>query len=292
MSTELYTNLVQNAKFKYPREFRTDINAESRQVTINGGTETILISILGIPDGVSPETNEALIPVGEYKRLYIFSATPLDSDTLATIDSFYGRVAYPILTTDVIAGNIEQQPLVNFYMVNDVDKNYDINVRSNETNEIIGNLGDDYVRGQPKSTSTFVEYRYLDQRHLISNIVYDPNTGNVYNMVLPKQPLLVIIMPKNFIRLGLKHGYFRFEENNIIVRVYSKYILSASLENLDDNGEITVFSADNSRIRTIIERFLNRMGIHKIISNGDNQIYGYDQYLTMIVGSVSNTVMP
>lgn len=148
------------------------------------------------------------------------------------------------------------------------------------------------VDGQPSTVSQFVEYRYLTQRHIMSNIALNKKTGELYNLVLPEQTLLVLIMPSNFISLGLKHGYFRFE-NNIIVRVYSKYILSSNSDRNDvDSGEITFFDASNLKIRRIIEQFFNKLGIHKIVSNDDNQIYGYDKYITLVVGKVTNVIMP
>ncbi|AYP97951.1 GrBNV gp35-like protein-like protein [Mauternbach virus] len=260
--TELYVNLMPETKYKYPREFRTDIDSEKRQIVVNR-FGAIWISITSIPDCVSPEANEAIIPIGEYKRLYIFSDIELDEAILIDLDGFYGREPYPIFKCDKIIATLERYPLTNFYM----------------------------VHGTPMSTSTFVEYRYIKQRHIISNLAYNSLTGDVYNIMLPRQSLMVLIMPDNFIRLGLKHGYFHFE-NNIIVRVYSKYLLSSRLEKFEDPREITVFSADNSRIKTIVERFFNRLGIHKIVSNDDNQIYGYDKYITLVVGNLSNVVMP
>jgi len=260
--TTLYVNLMPTTKYKYPREFRTDIETENRQIVVNR-FGSVWITITGIPDCISKETNEAIIPTGEYKRLYIFSDVELDEAILLDLDGFYGREPYPILNCENIIGNLDRYPSINFYMVD----------------------------GTPMSTSTFVEYRYIKQRHIVSNLAYNKQTGDVYNIMLPRPSLLVFIMPDNFIRLGLKHGYFHFE-NNIIIRVYSKYILSSRLEQAEDPGEITVFSADNSRVKTIVERFFNRLGIHKIVSNDDNQIYGYDKYITLVVGKLSNVVMP
>lgn len=262
--TELYTNLVESAEFKYPREYQTDIGIETRQLTIDN-TNFITITITGIPDCVSPNANEALIPRGQLKRLYIFSDVQLDDTTLVQLDGFYGKIPYPMFKTIYPMARIDTLPRMNFYMLD--------------------NMG-------PLSTTTrFVEYRHLLQRHIISNIAYDQNNGDVYNLVLPERPLMVIIMPCNFIRTGNKQGYFHFD-NNIIVRVFSRVLLSSNQYTEDDNGEITLFSADNLKIKSIISRFFNRLGIHKITSNDDNQIYGYDKYLTFVVGKVSNVVMP
>nr|WDA64674.1 GrBNV gp35-like protein [Oryctes rhinoceros nudivirus] len=259
--TELYTNLSNTSKYRYPREYATDIAYDQKELTLDGLTFTNII-ITGIPDGVSPIANEALIERNTPRRLYIFSETPLTDQYLNMLDKFYGKVAYKIFTCDMPNTTLVSYPRNNFYLTN----------------------------GQPSSISEFVEYRYLTQRHLLTNIAYDISTNFLYKLVLPEKPLLVIIMPKNFIRTGLKSGYFRFD-NNIIVRVYSKYILSSELTE-DDTHEVTSFSTDNLKLVSIIEKFFGRLGMHKIVSNSNDQLYGYDKFMTMVVGNVANVVLP
>lgn len=262
LNTELYTNLVNNGIYRYPRMYQTDITYDNRQLTVDG-TNYINIIITGIPDEISPIANEALISKGAIRRLYIFSNTPLDESHLKTIDSIYGKIPYPILTASIACGHLTEYPKNNFYL----------------------------CEGVPSVISEFVEYRYLQQRHLVSNIAYDSLTGSIYRMILPERPLLVIIMPNNFVRTGLKEGYFRFD-NNIIIRVFSKYILSSPLENRNDSNEVSVISTNNYKVKTIIERFFGRLGMHKITSNSENHIYGYDKYMTMVVGSIANIILP
>ena len=262
VDTELYINLSANSNYKYAREYYTDANSENRQITIDG-TNFIPITITGIPDCVSPDANEALIPANQLKRLYIFSNAQLDENTLQSIDSFYSRGKFPIFKCDTPIALLSSLPRTNFYMVDD----------------------------QPTSVSNFTEYRYLLERHIISRIVYNRATNEIYNMVLPERPLLVLIMPSNFIRTGLKQGYFHYD-NNIIIRVYSRYLLSSHNYDDNDDGRITVISSNNEKLRSVVERAFNRFGIHKIITSNEYQIYGYDRFLTFVVGKISNVVMP
>lgn len=260
-STELYTNITNIGQYQYPREYETNITFDRKDLTVDGISFTN-ITITGIPDGVSPIANEALIEKNTVRRLYIFSDTPLNEQYLDTLDKFYGKVPYKITVCSMPNTVLASYPKNNFYLTN----------------------------GPPSSISDFVEYRYLMHRHFITNIAFDGNSNAVYRLVLPERPLLVIIMPRNFIRTGLKTGYFRFE-NNIIIRVYSRYLLSSEIFD-EDTKEITSFSMHNVRLKLVIEKLFGRFGMHKIVSNSDNQLYGYDKFMTMVVGSVANVVLP
>ena len=185
---------------------------------------------------------------------------------LETIDRFYGKEPYPILYCDApvnILTNNDDIPKENFYLSN----------------------------GVPSSLTTFVEYRYLAQRHLKTNIAFDVQTNTVYRLVLPEKTMIVIIMPENFIRTGLKTGYFKFE-NNLIVRVYSSYMLSSANYIPKDTYEISVYNNSNVRVRSAIEQLFARFNLHKIVMKRPNQIYAYDKYMTMVVGSISNIILP
>lgn len=260
-STELYTNLANVGQYKYPRQYETSVTMDQKEITLDGTTFTN-VTITGIPDGVSPLANEALIEKGAIRRLYIFSDQPLNEQYLTTLDSFYGKIPYKITACSMPNTILPSYPRNNFYL----------------------------TRGPPSSVSEFVEYRYLSQRHLLTNIAFDINSNSVYKLVLPERPQLVIIMPNNFIRTGLKCGYFKFD-NNLIVRVYSRYALSSDLM-MDDNNEITSFSIHNLKLKSVIEKLFGRFGMHKIVSNSENHLYGYDKFMTMVVGSVANIVLP
>lgn len=257
---ELYTNNANIGEYKYPREYQTDVDFEKRTIIINN--DAYMITVTGIPDGVSPLTNETIIPIGRLRRLYIFSDKSLTESALQSIDALYGRKPYPIHFTQIVRQRLENYPNNNFYM----------------------------CKGPPNSISDYIEYRYLQHRHQIATIAYDSETLSVYQLVLPKRPLLVIIMPENFVKTGLKSGYFRFE-NNIIVRVFSQFLLSSGQMDSHDDGAVTLFNKDNEKISNIIESFFSRLGIHKIASNSPNHIYGYDKYLTLVVGSIANIVL-
>lgn len=259
---ELYTNLTNTSQYRYPRNYQTTVKFEKHQMTLNG-TEYINVIVTGIPDGVSPLTNEALIPKDSIFRLYIFSEKPLTEEYLQTLDSFYGKVAYPNLTVALATAVIPNYPKQNFYM----------------------------CTGPPSMLSEFTEYRYLQQRHSISNIAFDADSNSVYRLVMPERTLLVLIMPENFIKTGQKTGYFRFD-NNIIVRVYSKYFLSSKYTDDNDIGEVTVFTMDNKKVVNIIRKFFSRLNLHKLTWNNSDHIYGYDNYLTAIVGNTSNVLIP
>lgn len=260
-ATELYTNLTNKAAYRYPREFKTDIDVDHTEITLDGKT-FIDITITGIPDNVSALANEALVAKDTPRRLYIFSDVPLTEQYLHTLDRFYGKSPYKII--ECLTPNIQLSsfPKNNFYLTNE----------------------------PPSSISEFVEYRQFKQRHLLTNIAIDHNTMFLYKLVLSQPQLLVIIMPSNFIRTGLKTGYFRFD-NNLIIRVYSNYMLSSELS--DENvSEITVFTTNDVRLNSIVEKLFGRFGMHKIGSNSDDHIFAYDKFMTMVVGSVSNIALP
>lgn len=257
----LYTNTVNVGIYKYPREWQTDVTHERRTMIMNN--EAYVITITGIPDGVSPIANEAIISPTSLMRLYIFSDKALTEENLQSIDTLYGRKPYPIVYTQIVRNRLETYPNNNFYM----------------------------CRGSPESSVTeYVEYRYLQNRHQISTIAYNNESGAVTQMVLPKRPMLVIIMPDNFVRNSLRSGYFRFD-NNIIIRVFSKYLLSSNQIDAQDDGSVTLFTTSNEKISNIVESFFSRLGIHRIASNSPNHIYGYDKYITLVVGSIANIVL-
>lgn len=265
VETELYTNLnVSSAAFRYARPFETDVTYDSKQVTLNG-IDYANVVITGIPDGVSPDANEAVIKRRTPRRLYILSDRALDLADIEVIDGFYGKRSLPMPSATTVCGRIATTacPRNNFYSVD----------------------------GTPNVTARLVEYRYVQRRHQPANIAWDSTTGNVYRLVPPSNAaMLVLVMPENFVRTSLKRGYFRLE-NDLIVRVYSRFVLSAAtLE--PDNELISVINTDDARLMSVIRAFFVRLGMHKIVSTAINQIYAYDRYLTLAVGSISNIVLP
>lgn len=259
-------NVATQQRYFYARPYKTDIqNAEYRQMTLDGNYY-FDIWIIGIPDGVSPVANETMIQKNSPRRLYIYSNDPLPENYLLSVDSIYGRDKYPLLElTTPCATLLDGMPPkeCNFYAT--------------------------YNFTPPRIDSSFVEYRFVQLRHRqATNILYDLGTQQTYRLVLPKRAAtLVLIMPLNFIRTTLKSGYFIFEDNNLIVRVYSKYFLSAARTE-EDRGLVSVISTDDVHLMTRVTQFMSKLGIHSISKPSLNQIMGYDKYIKIIVGSVSN----
>lgn len=269
METELYTNLNRGSTYRYARPFETDITFDSKQVTING-VDYVNVVITGIPDGVSPDANEAVIKRRTPRRLYILSDRPLDRADIEVIDGFYGKRPFPMPSAITVCGNVtaRSQPRNNFYSMVAMDG------------------------GRPNAAARFVEYRYVQRRHQPANLAWDSTTGDVYRLVLPSKPavMLVLVMPENFVRTSLRRGYFRLD-NDLIVRVYSRFVLSAA--NFEpDNELISVINTDDTRLMSVIRAFFARLGMHKILTTAVNQIYSYDRYLTLVVGSIANIALP
>lgn len=265
-----YTNYLPNMPYKYARNYTANIQPTSiavHQVSAGGADRSVNVAICAIPDGIALDVNEALVRIGTPRRLYFMSRTHISDQVLQQLDSQFGEQFYPQVTIPAPACAIlpSTLPRTNFYM----------------------------CTGPPSSTSEFVEYRYLQERSSIAQIAYDETTGNVYRLVLPKRQMLVLIMPRNFVRTGLKRGYFRFD-NNIIIRCFSQYMLASEVfDETDANSEVTQFEVGgiNDKFLPAIEIFFSRLGIHKITSNTTNQLYGYDKYITLVVGSIANIVL-
>nr|AHW98266.1 GrBNV_gp35-like protein [Nilaparvata lugens endogenous nudivirus] len=227
------------------------------------------VSITGVPDGVSPRAAEALIDGNAPRRLYIYSNQPMTEDYLQTIDSFYGKRPYPIkrLNNNNACGYSPVVPkFTNFYTTRD--------------------------SSEPTNVSQYVEYRHLQLRHIkTTNILYELNTGEYYRFTMPKHTTpLVLLMPENFIATGSKCGYFEFE-NNIIVRVYSRYYLYANNRAVDHNM-YSLFCTNDTRFMSILSAFMIKLGLHRVYKPTSTQVIAYDRYITAVVGDVANLNLP
>lgn len=262
---QLYTSLMRPTRYRYAREFQTDIQAaETRELTIDNINFTT-ITIVGVPDGIDVRANEAIIKKNTVKRLYILSDIELSENYLSTVDSFYGKMKFPIIECATLVPLVSYPPINNFYVASDV---------------------------RPNTLSTFVEYRYLQQRHMTANICVNATGDFLCRIVLPKRPLLVIIMPQNFVRTSQKSGYFLFE-HNIVIRVYSKYLLAcAQNDDAPDLPVITQMNINDRKFMDTINEFFGRLGFHKIASHTPNHVYAFDKYMTVIVGSIANVLLP
>lgn len=265
----MYKNEYNAAKYAYARPYTTSMTVgEYRQMMKQ--QRFVDIYIVGVADGVSPKVHETMIPVGTTRRLYIFSDNPLDESTLSAVDSYYKESPYPLLSLDTPCARLDgdRVPTQNFYTA----------------------FAGEEAAANRRQDAEFVEYRYVQQRHTVANIYYDEFTNNVYRLALPADSaMLVLIMPSNFVRTGLKQGYFLFDDIDLMVRVYSKHLLSANrTSGAGEEVLVNDICTGNRRAMDIVRTFFSRMGVHNVYTPSDNQIVGYDKYLTLVVGDVSN----
>lgn len=211
-------------------------------------------------------------------------------------------------------------PKHNFYALNDSQFSMD-NYQRVRFNKRIFNDNDPFLLTPFDVTidSEFVNYKYIQHRYEPTNIFYNQYSGDVFRLVLPKhRALTVYIMPENFIQTDLKVGYFHLNDN-LIIRVYSQHILS-SYSNLINNSWmkkyasavaeaadnvnaqqqqqqqqhehaeefVSVISVHNEFIMRRIYNFFNHMNIINISINSNDQVIGYDDTLTFVVGNISN----
>lgn len=252
---EVYRNIYNSMAYFYARPFTTSVTYSARPGATRGSVNVCLV---GVPDGVSPRVREALVPVGTARRLYLYTDRPLKSAWLTIADATYGEFPYPVPALVAPCGR--GIPTCNFYT----------------------------ARGD----GTFVEYRYAEQRHTAANVCRDETTDTLYRFALPDDTVapVVLIMPSNFVCTALKEGYFHFDTIDLIVRVYSKVALSSgrTSSSVDEVTFVNEIRTDNRRVADIVVTFYGRMGVHNVYSVGDDRIVGYDDYLTLVVGDVSN----
>lgn len=263
---EIYTN--RNTGTYAYTEFRpyttTMVNLE-RDIMLGATTKRIFVT--GIPDGLSEHTNVALVERGAPRRLAVSSEAPLTESELRLIDKAFGRKPYPIPMLDdrsemyTISG--DHRPSVNF----------------------LAPIGP----GPTSTLSRFVEYRFFEQRHQPATVLLDPYTGQLHRFVPPSMPI-VIVMPENFIKTDKSSGYFTVDEN-LIVRIYSRYPLSARVE-LPDHNLYSQISLSNERTVNVCKQALTSLGLHKITYTHNDQIYGSDAFVTAVIGKVANINLP
>lgn len=260
---------------------------EIRLIDRNGTNVTIFI--IAIPDGIGLNVNSANVQLPCYMRLFAYTQSPLNDEELAKIDQFIAQrgTPYPILTIDptiVTTTTLNFYPKNNFYMAIGGG----------------GGVGGGVGVGSASSASRFIEYRYFLTRHCMSNILYDPKSGMVNRFVLPFTPPTVLIMPNNFVRTGLRRGYFT-NPSGLIVRVYARRALScesASVTRLVDNVISLLPSASSEdRVLAYARSLFARLGMHRVYTNRDEdgdlvQIYAYDEYATLVIGRVDNLQLP
>lgn len=263
-NTQLYTNLYSDYPYYYARPFQAEKDFVAK--ITQDGEEYINVVATSVPDGVSPIAARALISSDTIRRLYIYSEKALSEEYLQSLDRYYGKTQYDIVYVGQTVANIglDRVPQENHF-------------RCSETPSVIGQ---------------YTEYRYLHDRHIRSRIVYNDQTGDIHRLTLPNQPLLILIMPSNFVRTGTNAGYFRFE-NNLIFRIHSRCMLTGVLiDNADEACLGSVIHTNDRPLMSVIEAFFGKLNLHKIVSPAEDQIFAYDKYLTCYVGSMGSISLP
>lgn len=264
MSTryELYQN---NNMGQYPytvfREYTTKSDNLAKDLVVGSAKKPIFIT--GIPDGISEYTNVALPDIGVPRRLTVSSVEPLTESELEEIESKHRVAYYPIPTFKGPLSVLVERPNLNFVMP-------------------LSGL-------PPTSLSRYVECRYFLARHIPATIMFNPYNGHVHRFV-PPTINIVLIMPENFTKTGTYSGLFTVDEN-IIVRVYSKRPLSASIT-LPDHERYSEISIYSSKTLEACKRILSNLGLHRIAYQSDNQIYGLDSFVTAVIGDIANINLP
>lgn len=302
MATELYCNLTPiGANYAYPRPFVAPAEDERKLVTRTDADGAIDIAVTGVPEGVPPVTNETLVAANATRRMFVYTDQPLSISQLRTIDSFYGKKPYPIAVANVPCAKMPEGKLPR--------NNFSLILR---TNAGINDPATDFYKDedepqpvtaayphQPCSLSGFVEYRYLQSRHVAPSIGFHSLDGHVYRLVLPgRQQMIVLVMPENFVATGLKRGFFSFE-GGLIAHVFSTYPLAATRrvnpEDLASGNfvcQVSVIDTSDQRLMDAIKGFFASIGMHRILSTTQNQVYAYDRFITVVVGSTANIVLP
>lgn len=271
----LYKNPIDTRKsFIYPTEYDCDIREPVERIltvdTVNSDN-AIKIYVLGVPDGVSPYINEAMIPDGTVRRLYIFSNKELDASNRKLVASYYKQNLYEIHTFAVPCSRLT-----------------DITVRPN-FNFIIR---DERLHGDRTS---YMEYRYFRKRMHPANVLLDTTTGNVYPFVLPDTvPCpMIMIMPDNFTILDSKKRGIVEISPGVLIHLFSKHFLTAtdvrSRDEFNDANTVTdIRILDTIHLLSFVKDCFARMGFLNVYGASIRQCVAYDSYCTAVIGEYSN----
>jgi len=218
---------------------------------------------MGIPDGVAPYVNEALIPKNVIRRLYIFSEKKLVPKTLRQIELFVITVPYPYPSL-MLSRVCPLQPTHNFFVP-----------------ELKPNMPD---------FSSFTEYRYFHKRSIPANILYQPNDKICFKFSPPSYCTAptTIIMPSNFEPLDDFSGTITV--GNYIIYITSKYLLTsinAKPQNAVNIQVNDIDLIDNFNVLKTIKDIFARMGVLNAYMASRKQYVGYDDYLTFTFGEFS-----
>lgn len=112
-----YQNLLNlDNAFTYATEYSCTITEPLKRTLKKQLSNDMLdVFLMGIPDGISPYVNSALIPKNIARRLYIFSSRPLDNKTLRQIELFVLTKPYPYPQM-YVTSDCPNQPTHNFFI--------------------------------------------------------------------------------------------------------------------------------------------------------------------------------
>lgn len=276
---ELYENKIpRNSGYIYYRRPYSTSASNVRQ-QLNDGTE---IYITGIPDGVSPKATVAIVPKDTVRRLYIVSNRRLDETTKRTIDRYkrdeYDKHDYPIRTVRYPCAVLSQYPRMNFYM-------------------------NKHAADSPiTTTTTLLEYRYLQNRHLPATVAYDQSTGELYRLALDDDGLtkLILLMPKNFVKTSARSGYLQCDDD-VIVHIKSNFDISANNDNNNDNDNdgdndtndlvVSVINLHDGILKRKMLNVMSTLGFTNVLFTDDmDGIIGKDRYMTAVIGNLKNVI--
>lgn len=274
----LYKNPINTqGSFVYSTNYDCKIHEPVERILTVDTTNSdnaVKIYVFGVPDGVSPYVNEAMIPDNVVRRLYIFSNKALSLDDQKLIASYYKGTLYEPTVLDTPVFQLDftknQRPAFNFYIMDD---------------RLIGDK------------STFMEYRYFSKRTQPANVLLDIRSGDVYQFVLPDTVpcLITIIMPDNFaVHPNQKRAVVETSPG-ILIHLFSRHFMISPNKMITrrvDGYELnTVTDArilDTVHLLSYVKDCFARMGFLNVYGASVRQCVAYDSYCTAVIGEYSD----
>lgn len=241
------------SNYKYPTVYSGTENA-IRSIS----TDDIVykqVSIVSKPDSVNENANFAEYDKNEIKRIYIYSDISLQDKELNSLINLYKQKELPIET------------LENFTNIN-LNENFYTSI------------------GNPSSTEQFYEYRFIHKACIPARIYYKDELAT--NLVLSDPVPIYLIMPKNFILVTDKYGYFKLE-NNIIIQCITKYKFCGFKS---QNTEVVSIGnlQNQALLNYLIDKF-NKLSVQNIIKLNDGCLVGQEDHITLIWGNSDGIFM-
>lgn len=264
MAVALYHN-QRNIKypFIYARPYSFS-QPKKEKVLIRDAYTSINVQIIGVPDGVSPlATYTPIFNAPSSHRMVVYASSSLSKKELQHIDAEYKEDEkphpYSLVTKINCKTNYTIPSSINYYKM--------------------------FINAT--FAPDIYEYRLVTNRFEPARIMWDTITGKQYPVSLPSSSVTkVFVMPINFMRTGIKQGYFSLP-NNLILWVFSKVPLAGKHYEVIIAPKITVLPTMNDRLKYNIELYFSQLQLHNIIYN-NNQVVAYDNELIGVVGSLEN----